>query len=67
MEPDMDFAKPLVSRPTRPIVPARDFNRATCSTSPEDEPRDPVRVFAMPLVSVARIDKEPDRVLKSDR
>lgn len=30
MEPAMDFAKPLVSEAVRPIVPARDFNRATC-------------------------------------
>ena len=62
----MDFAKPLVSEPVRPIVPARDFNRATCSTSPEDEPRDPVKVFAMPLVCVPSRVNELVRVLKSD-
>ena len=67
MEPDMDFVKPLFSKPMRPIVPASDFNRATCSTSPEDEPRDPVSVFAIPLVCVARSDNELDSVLKSDR
>ena len=67
MEPDMDFAKPLFSKPMIPIVLARDFKRATCSTSPEDEPTDPVRVFVMPLVSVASRDNELDSVLKSDR
>ena len=67
MEPDIDFAKPLVSRPMRPMVPARDFNRATCSPSPEEEPRDAVSVFVIPLVCVARSDNELDSVLKSDR
>lgn len=67
MEPGTDFAKPLISEPMRPIVPVRDFNRATCSTSPEDEPKLPVRVFVMPLVSVARRDTELDNVLKRER
>lgn len=50
MEADRDFAKPLVSEPTRPMVPVRVLERAECSTRTMDEPRDPVRFFVIPLV-----------------
>ena len=63
MEPDRDFANPFVSEPMRPIVPARALERPMCSTNPDDEPKEPVRVFAMPFVSVLNRDNEPDSVL----